>query len=423
MIDQLRQGLEQADTWPKYRAQLKEFRELYGPPFAQMEPFARETLGIKNPPGKTTFVRLTGAEDKPPEWPQVSAFVRVCVRHAQEKQEGMQDVGTHLTEILVLWREAFVRLGGKVPVPPTAATPPSAAAPAAAEPPTTLSGTAQPPPPVSRWAASREWIRRQPKKVTVPAAVLLVLALGTGAYVLVDTGQGKSKTVGTAGDSPAPTRSTAIRTGSPSPTASTPPSTSPSGSGAAAGTASAGGAQGGTDSSGTTGSTVGSGRSAGGTSTSGSTTEGTGTVSSGASGPGNTRSSGGTSGSTNGSTGSSGSSQTSTPEAQPYIDAAIAWSNDEDGSTDPKDPDAIVKVYDTYKEGAGTSVHAYYRTDSIRVKCQVTGGRLIKLGDLYDGPKPHRDRIWYLMDTGEWAPAVYVDTRKDSLPTCSAADS
>lgn len=29
-------------------------------------------------------------------------------------------------------------------------------------------------------------------------------------------------------------------------------------------------------------------------------------------------------------------------------------------------PDAIAKVYDIYKEGAGTSVHAYYRTDSIR---------------------------------------------------------
>lgn len=149
MIDQLRQSLEQADTWPKYRAQLKEFRELYGPPFAQMEPFAR-TLGIKDSPGKTTFVRLTGTEDKPPEWPQISVFVRVCVQHAQAEKEGMEDAGAHLKEIVAAWREAFVRLGGKLPVPPPATEPAPAPAPAAFS--STSASARAPPPSCPGWS-------------------------------------------------------------------------------------------------------------------------------------------------------------------------------------------------------------------------------------------------------------------------------
>ncbi|AIR96187.1 hypothetical protein [Streptomyces glaucescens] len=108
---------------------------------------------------------------------------------------------------------------------------------------------------------------------------------------------------------------------------------------------------------------------------------------------------------------------------QPYVDAEIAWSNDEDASTDPEDADAIVLVYPTYRTGyTGGFTGRYHRTDPIKVKCQVEGGRVIELGPYYTGPTPHRDGIWYLMSTGEWVPAVYVDTGEPGLPACSATD-
>ncbi|QKW41071.1 hypothetical protein [Streptomyces microflavus] len=115
----------------------------------------------------------------------------------------------------------------------------------------------------------------------------------------------------------------------------------------------------------------------------------------------------------------SNSGGTSTPRPQTFVDAAIEWSNDEETSTtDPKDPSAIVKVYPSYKlEYEGGHSAQYYRTAGIRVKCQATGGRVIKTGPEYKGPGG-RAGIWYLMDTQQWVPAVYVDTERDSLPTC-----
>ncbi|MFW3469912.1 hypothetical protein ACN24M_00120 [Streptomyces microflavus] len=115
----------------------------------------------------------------------------------------------------------------------------------------------------------------------------------------------------------------------------------------------------------------------------------------------------------------SNSGGVSTPRPQTYVDATIEWSNDEETSTtDPKDPSAIVKVYPSYKlEYEGAHSAQYYRTAGIRVKCQATGGREIDTKSKYAGPSG-RAGIWYLMDTQQWVPAVYVDTKRDSLPTC-----
>ncbi|MEU6348358.1 hypothetical protein ABZ896_03425 [Streptomyces sp. NPDC047072] len=248
-------------------------------------------------------------------------------------------------------------------------------------------------------------IRGKPKRVTVRAVALLLVALGMGGDALTDTDPWKDRHVEVNGSPSGPAPSEGPSKGSPSPTASRTPSASSPGYATSLGTEPASDARSGSNSGGTTGSASGD--------------TGSGATS------GSPRSSGGSSGDTSGNTGPSTSGGTTTPDTQPYIDATIEWSNDEVGSTDdPKDPSAIVKVYDTYEKGAGTSVHAYYRTAKIRVKCQVTGGRVIDLGDEYKGPEPpQRDGIWYRMDSGEWAPAVYVSTGKDSLPTCSAGDS
>ncbi|WP_326759218.1 hypothetical protein OHB35_15720 [Streptomyces phaeochromogenes] len=255
----------------------------------------------------------------------------------------------------------------------------------------------------SRWLALRDWMRQRPKKLLIASATVLVLAVSTGSYMLVDTTDdgGKDKAVEVADGTPSPSPG---RTGTPSPTA-TEPDRKLSGSDTPTSSAEApAGSNGGED-------PGGDGGGAGGASSGTSGNASTGTT-------GGTGSSGSTSGNTPGSTGTStGSGGTTT--TQPYVNASIAWSNDADGSTDPKDPNAIVKVYDSYKDSTGTSDHAYYRTASIRVKCQVTGGREIKLGDYYNGPEPRRKGIWYLMDTGEWAPAVFVDTGKPSLPACA----
>ncbi|MFJ4633860.1 hypothetical protein [Streptomyces sp. NPDC088847] len=324
MINELRQGLEQAGTWPKYREELKAFRELYGPPLDKMQSFAHDELGIRDSPAKSTFQRLTEAVDKAPDWKHVHLFVRICVRHAENEKDGMQGAGAHLDEVLALWKGAFVRLGGKLPVNPASPAPVQAAAAVA---PAVVSFSGPPPSrPAPPWTASWRWIRERPKKVTIPAAVALAaLVLGAGAYALIDTGQDSKGTVKTEGVLPG----------------STPSKAAPSKSSV----------------------------------------------------------------------------------AQPFIDSVIEWSNDEHPDATPEDPNTHVRVYDNYKEGTGTNTHTYVWKESIRVKCQVTGGRLKNLGDYYSGPKPHRDRIWYRMDTGEWAPAVYVDTGKSSLPTCSTADS
>ncbi|WP_107486384.1 hypothetical protein [Streptomyces sp. 13-12-16] len=374
MIDQLRRDLDQADSWLKYREVLKEFRELYGPPFRKLNPYAREQMGISHPPSTTVFVELTGTDAKAPDWAQVSLMVKICVLWAGEHHEDMTGIREYLDEIHSLWKDAFLRLGGRLPQSPSA--------------------TASP----SRWRAGYDRIRRLPKKLTVPLVVLLVAGLGLGGYALASMDRDNGKAVEAAEATPksGPSGDTATPS---SPTASTSAPPSPTGSTATNETAS-GGSTGVTDAGAT-------GTAAGGNSADGASrgTDSSGTASGGTSDNGGTNSSGG-----------------GTIQTQPYVDAKIAWSNDVDGNPDPEDPNAIVKVYDTYKtDVTATSVHAYHRTDSIQVKCQVTGGRVIRLGDQYKGPTPHRDGIWYLMDTGEWAPAVYVDTGKPNLPACAAS--
>ncbi|MGW0754474.1 hypothetical protein [Streptomyces sp. NPDC002587] len=89
----------------------------------------------------------------------------------------------------------------------------------------------------------------------------------------------------------------------------------------------------------------------------------------------------------------------------------IAWS-DNGGST-------VVKVYADYTDtdrGRGSATgHGYDIGQDIVVLCQVAG-RAVPLGD-YHGPA-ERNGLWYRMSTGEYIPAIYVDTGRESLPTC-----
>ncbi|MFD4866084.1 hypothetical protein [Streptomyces sp. NPDC058412] len=89
----------------------------------------------------------------------------------------------------------------------------------------------------------------------------------------------------------------------------------------------------------------------------------------------------------------------------------IAWS-DNGGST-------IVQVYSDYTDSAqgrgSLTGHAYDLGQDLVVQCQVAG-RAVPLGD-YRGPA-QRNGLWYRMTTGEYIPAIYVDTGRDSLPTC-----
>lgn len=89
----------------------------------------------------------------------------------------------------------------------------------------------------------------------------------------------------------------------------------------------------------------------------------------------------------------------------------IAWS-DNGGST-------VVQVYADYADTdhgrQSATGHGYDIGQDIVVLCQVAG-RAVPLGD-YHGPAA-RNGLWYRMSTGEYIPAVYVDTGKDSLPAC-----
>ncbi|WP_405787510.1 hypothetical protein OG753_06225 [Streptomyces sp. NBC_00029] len=89
----------------------------------------------------------------------------------------------------------------------------------------------------------------------------------------------------------------------------------------------------------------------------------------------------------------------------------IAWS-DNRGTT-------LVQAYADYTDsddGRGSATgHGYDIGQDIVVLCQVVGRR-ISLG-AYEGPA-ERNGLWYRMSTGEYIPAVYVDTTKASLPSC-----
>ncbi|MFJ3516700.1 hypothetical protein [Streptomyces sp. NPDC090131] len=89
----------------------------------------------------------------------------------------------------------------------------------------------------------------------------------------------------------------------------------------------------------------------------------------------------------------------------------IAWS-DNRGTT-------LVQAYADYTDsddGRGSATgHGYDIGQDIVVLCQVVGRR-ISLGE-YEGPA-ERNGLWYRMSTGEYIPAVYVDTTKASLPSC-----
>ncbi|MFI1645530.1 hypothetical protein ACH4XT_01080 [Streptomyces avidinii] len=90
----------------------------------------------------------------------------------------------------------------------------------------------------------------------------------------------------------------------------------------------------------------------------------------------------------------------------------IAWS-DNGGPT-------VVQVYADYTNtdrGRGSATgHGYDIGQDIIVLCQVSG-RPVPLGT-YRGPDPERNGLWYRMSTGEYIPAIYVDTGRDSLPAC-----
>ncbi|MEU9087293.1 hypothetical protein [Streptomyces sp. NPDC048357] len=114
---------------------------------------------------------------------------------------------------------------------------------------------------------------------------------------------------------------------------------------------------------------------------------------------------------------SSTPSPTPTPSVAPPVTKSerfpsrIAWS-DNGGST-------IVQVYSDHTDsvqGRGSLTgHAYDLGQDLVVQCQVAG-RTVPLGN-YRGPA-ERNGLWYRMTTGEYIPAIYVDTGRDSLPAC-----
>ncbi|MFB7031318.1 MULTISPECIES: hypothetical protein [unclassified Streptomyces] len=110
------------------------------------------------------------------------------------------------------------------------------------------------------------------------------------------------------------------------------------------------------------------------------------------------------------------------PPGSPGVNATFAWSNDGGGGGSQSD---IVKVASTYRNGEDPGqTWAFNRGDTLVVQCQVTGGRPIEAGTAYPGPAGAKERgpqgIWYRMTSPvqAWAPAVYVDTGRDSLPAC-----
>ncbi|MER6256941.1 hypothetical protein ABT224_36950 [Streptomyces sp. NPDC001584] len=92
--------------------------------------------------------------------------------------------------------------------------------------------------------------------------------------------------------------------------------------------------------------------------------------------------------------------------------SGIAWS-DSGGPT-------VVWVYADYtntdRGRESATGHGYNTGQDIIVLCQVSG-RSVPLGT-YRGPNPERNGLWYRMSTGEYIPAIYVDTGRDSLPAC-----
>ncbi|MGW7026862.1 hypothetical protein ACWGFX_06685 [Streptomyces xanthophaeus] len=101
------------------------------------------------------------------------------------------------------------------------------------------------------------------------------------------------------------------------------------------------------------------------------------------------------------------------PQVEGPYRAVIKWSDD-----DTTGQSATVKAYASYQDGSQNQVVGSFELGaSLSVMCQVTG-RVVPLGPAYTGPSPVRSAIWYRVDTGQWVPAAYVDTGKDSIPAC-----
>ncbi|MGW6416051.1 hypothetical protein [Streptomyces sp. NPDC055055] len=113
---------------------------------------------------------------------------------------------------------------------------------------------------------------------------------------------------------------------------------------------------------------------------------------------------------------------TAVPPAPSGFSATFAWSNDGGGGGSQSD---IVVVASIYRKGASPGqTWAFNRGDTLVVECQITGGRPIEAGTAYPGTSGAKERgplgIWYRMTSPvqAWAPAVYVDAGRDSLPAC-----
>ncbi|KUN25449.1 hypothetical protein AQJ23_16310 [Streptomyces antibioticus] len=397
MIEQLRQNLDQADTWATYREQLRDFRKLHGPSsFEDMPSYARDVLHLSNVPSRDSLFKVSDPEiTAPPPWEHVVVFLKTCIGYAKENREGSAGVAAHLEEILRLFCKAYIRLGGKTeprtePVVLSSSVVP--AVPAAAVPGRSVRG------------AVPTWVRQRPKRTALIGIALAVVFSACG-YGIVHAFKDGNRDKGAVAAGAEPTQSAASSSGSGhGRKPSTRPSNSPTGSPSV--TTNGGGATGGSTSSTGTGGDTGTG------------TEGSGITDrdtdAGAADDGSTAGNGGNNDS------SPASSPPPNPKAQTFA-AVIAWT-DNSGGGDPCDCTLIYK--DPYDGGGTTGQQTLQSGTPIDVTCKINNGRkVLDVGDDYTGPTdPIRYRIWFKMPSGLWAPAVYAKPLNEgglgALPLC-----
>ncbi|MEV6582951.1 hypothetical protein AB0M92_32865 [Streptomyces sp. NPDC051582] len=407
-----REELETARGWKDYRRALRTLREA-GPVFEDLPKLSRDIAkknpGLREYSSASTFSTLLDPRlpDTRPDWLKVELVVRICLAH-----QGYENAST----IVADWAAAYRLCGGDpgprfpelqpdpapafavepgpgskteaelvfepAPDPGPDATPesvpvsvpvPTAAEDEAGET-ESIEATAGE---TAEDAATATATARRGKHALVAAAVAGVVAIGCGLLVLQGFGDSKDSA-----GAPSHAGTSASATPGSQATAST-PATSATGAGA-----------GGTDIAASPGTGGNPGYATAGAAGGGSNT-----------------------------TPAPPTPKISPPSPKPpgmdpatdskpgrYV-SRIAWS-DNGGST-------VVQVYAIYADTdagrASATGHGYDIGQDIVVLCQVPG-RTVPLGN-YHGPA-ERNGLWYRMSTGEYIPAIYVDTGKDSLPAC-----
>lgn len=224
LLDQLHRerGHDTDERWTAFREALCAFAEA-GPDFTTLtgtaEVIARsgQVGGVATAPAQfATWNAVVSTRpehrDQPPPWPYVELLVRTWAAYHRQQPHDTQ-------RVLHRWASGYRACGGN-PGPhfpasfrldrmslPTPTTPPvPTLSTGGAELPAVAVSGATPAP--SRWLALRDWMRQRPKKLLIASATVLVLAVSTGSYMLVDTTDdgGKDKAVEVADGTPSPLR-------------------------------------------------------------------------------------------------------------------------------------------------------------------------------------------------------------------------